>query len=97
MPQSLQTQTPAVLPLHEAPLARPRAVTPVEALYEPQPSDAYTPPMNIALRLAREDLAVQQGANIHDHQAMITAAVTLEIRLRGLLAALAADACEVSQ
>lgn len=63
----------------------------IAPLYEPHPSDAYVPPLSSALRLAREDLAVQQGANIHDHQAMVRAAVTLEIRLRGLLAALDAD------
>jgi hypothetical protein len=62
-----------------------------QSLYEPGPLDAYVPPLSTALRLAREDLAAQQGANIHDHQAMIQAAVMLEIRLRGLLAALDAD------
>lgn len=62
-----------------------------QPLYEPHPADAYAPPLTTALDLAREDLAAQQGANIHDHQAMIQAAVTLEIRLRGLLAALDAD------
>lgn len=61
------------------------------ALYEPSPLDAYVPPLSTALSLARQDLAVHQGANIHDHQAMIRAAVVLEIRLRGLLAALDAD------
>jgi hypothetical protein len=79
--------------LAEAPLPDAK---PVEALYQPQPSDAWAPPLDIALRLAREDLAAQQGANIHDHHAMIRAAVTLEVRLRLLLAALDADASEVS-
>lgn len=64
---------------------------PVEALYQPHPSDAYVPPLSTALSLAQEDLAAHQSANVHDHQAMIRAAVTLEIRLRGLLAALDAD------
>lgn len=63
----------------------------IQPLYEPHPADAYVAPLSTALLLAREDLAVHQGANIHDHQAMIAAAVTLEIRLRGLLAALDAD------
>lgn len=64
---------------------------PVDALYVPRPSDAWAPPLSIALRLAREDLAVQQSANIHDHTAMVTAATVLEIRLRQLLDALDAD------
>ena len=82
-------QTP--VPLHQAPQARPVTVPPVEALYSPQPSDAYVPPLAVALRLARQDLAVQQGANIHDREHMIRAAVTLEIRLRQLLGALDAE------
>jgi hypothetical protein len=83
------------MPLHESPQARPKVVPPVEALYQPLPSDAYAPPLDLAVRLAREDLAVQQGANIHDREAMVQAAVTLEIRLRMLLAALDADASGV--
>ncbi len=74
--------------LPEAPL--PDAL-PVAALYQPLPSDAFAPPLSTALDLARKDLAAHQSANIHDHQAMIQAAIVLEIRLRGLLAALDAD------
>jgi hypothetical protein len=74
--------------LPEAPLPDAK---PVEALYRPRPSDAYAPPLSTALRLAREALAAQQGANVYDHVAMVKAAVSLEIRLRELLAALDAD------
>lgn len=74
--------------LPEAPL--PDAM-PVQALYQPRPSDAVAPSLSSALRLAREDLAVQQAANIHDDHAMLRAAVVLETRLRLLLAALDAD------
>lgn len=74
--------------LPEAPL--PDAM-PVQALYEPRPSDAFAPPLSTALKLAREDLAVQQAANIHDDHAMLRAAIALEVRLRLLLAALDAD------
>ena len=77
-----------VLSLTEAPAPAPK---PTDALYVPRPSDAWVPPLSIALRLAREDLAVQQGANIHDHTAMVRAATVLEIRLRQLLAAVDAD------
>lgn len=77
-----------VLSLPEAPSPD---VRPADALYQPMPSDAWVPPLSIALRLAREDLAVQQNANIHDREAMVRAAVTLEIRLRQLLDALDAD------
>lgn len=90
-----------VVPFQQAPLPDAK---PLDALYVPRPSDAWAPPLSTALRLAREDLAAQQGACIHDHRAMVTAATTLEIRLRQLLAALdadgvggaAADASEVS-
>lgn len=77
-----------VLKLSEAPL--PDAL-PVDALYVPLASDAYAPPLDIARRLARKELALQQGANIHDPIAMVQAAVVLEIRLRQLLDALDAD------
>lgn len=75
-----------VLSLPEAP-----AVKPFDALYEPIPSDAYAPPLDVAIRLARRDLAVQQAANVQDHTAMITAATVLEVRLRLLLDALDAE------
>ena len=77
-----------VMTLPEAPAP---AAQPVDALYVPRPSDTWVPPLSTALRLAREDLAVQQAANIHDHTAMVTAATTLEIRLRQVLAAVDAD------
>jgi hypothetical protein len=81
-------QSVPVMTLPEAPLPDAR---PTDALYQPRPSDAYAPPLSTALRLAREDLAVQQAADIQDHDAMIRAAVVLEVRLRLLLAALDAD------
>lgn len=87
-PTDLPGKSVRVMTLPEAPLPDAK---PVAALYEPRPSDAYAPPLSTALRLAREDLAVQQGANIHDHHAMLRAAVVLETRLRLLLAALDAD------
>lgn len=87
-PTDLPGVSVRVMTLPEAPLPDAK---PVQALYQPRPSDAYAPPLSTALRLAREDLAAQQGANIHDHHAMLRAAITLEIRLRGLLAALDAD------
>jgi len=74
--------------LPEAPLP---AVKQADALYQPLPSDSYAPPLDLAVRLARQDLAVQQNANIHDHTAMVTAATVLEIRLRQVLDALDAD------
>lgn len=75
-------------------ITRPVAA-PVEALYQPRPSDAYAPPLDTEIRLAREVLAEQQGVNIHDHVAMVKAAVALEIRLRLLVDALDADAAAV--
>lgn len=87
-PTDLPGVSVRVMTLPEAPLPDAK---PVQALYQPRPSDAYAPPLSTALRLAREDLAVQQGANIHDDHAMLRAAVVLETRLRLLLAALDAD------
>jgi hypothetical protein len=95
MATSLQTSS-GVRPLHESPQARSSVVLPMEALYQPLPSDEWAPPLDIAVRLAREELAAQQGADIQDHTAMVRAAVTLEVRLRLLLAALDADASAVS-
>jgi hypothetical protein len=87
-PIEMPGRSTPVLSLAKAPAP---AVKPTDALYVPLPSDAYAPPLDIALRLARKDLAVQQSANIHDHTAMITAATVLEVRLRLLLDALDAD------
>ncbi|MBT2378999.1 hypothetical protein J7E90_16995 [Streptomyces sp. ISL-111] len=63
------------------------------SLYTPE-SDGpgYTPPLDVALRRARDVLAEKAGANIHDHDEMIRAAVSLEMRLRTLVAALDAEA-----
>ena len=80
--------TSPVLSLPEAPLPDARSA---DALYQPLPSDAYPTPLNIAVRFARRDLAVQQNANVQDHTAMVTAATVLEVRLRQLLDALDAD------
>ena len=82
---SLRKSVP-VLSLPEVPVAKP-----MDALYEPIPSDACAPPTNIARRLAREALTVQQKANRHDHTAMAVAATVLEHHLRLLLDALDAD------
>lgn len=87
-PIEMPGRTVPVLSLSEAPLS---GVRPADALYQPLPSDAWAPPLDIAVRLAREELARQQGANVQDHTAMITAATVLEVRLRLLLAALDAD------
>ena len=52
----------------------------------------YVSPLDAALRLAREVLAEKASANIHDHDAMMRAAVSLEMRLRELVAALDEEA-----
>lgn len=80
-------------PTHVVPLAKAPSLDakPMHALYVPIPSDAYAPPLDIAIRFARRDLAVQQTANTYDHTAMVAAATVLEVRLRLLLDALDAD------
>ncbi|WP_371588257.1 hypothetical protein [Streptomyces virginiae] len=64
---------------------------PFDPLYDPQ-APSWTPSFDVALGGAREVLAEQQGANIYDDRAMLTAAVRLEIALRHLLAAYDAGA-----
>jgi hypothetical protein len=88
-PTDLPGESVRVMTLPEAPLPDAK---PVDALYQPRPSDAYAPPLSTALRVAREVLAEHQGANIHDPLAMVRAATALEGQLRLLLAALDADA-----
>ncbi|MFJ3978368.1 hypothetical protein [Streptomyces sp. NPDC090021] len=62
-------------------------------LHDPErAAGQWTPPLDMALDLARETLAEQQQANIYDDRAMLGAAVALEIRLRNLLDALDAEA-----
>lgn len=93
------TTSPIEMPGHRSTpvLSLPEALAPLpfDPLYVPIPSDAYAPPLDIALRFARRDLAVQQAANIRDHTAMVTAATVLEVRLRLLLDALDADRAAV--
>ena len=67
--------------------------TPHTPLYDPETDGApFVPPLDMALRQARKVLADKAGANIHDHDAMIRAAVGLEMRLRELVAALDTEA-----
>ncbi|MFJ1695744.1 hypothetical protein ACIOHC_11420 [Streptomyces sp. NPDC088252] len=57
-------------------------------LYDSDRYFYWVPPLDSAVDLAREALADVTDANIHDAQSVIRAAVILEIRLRGLVAAL---------
>ncbi|MFD9225252.1 hypothetical protein ACFWDI_35810 [Streptomyces sp. NPDC060064] len=69
-----------------APPAREPAYAP---LHDPaSDADHWTPPVDMARRLARKALAKHEGANIHDDDAMLRAAVGLELVLRDLLDAL---------
>ena len=62
-------------------------------LYDPE-RDAlsYVSPLGSALDRAREVLEEKATANIHDHDEMLRAAVSLEMRLRQLVAALDKEA-----
>lgn len=69
--------------------------TAYDPLYDPVEDGPYgtTPlPVATALDLARRGLAEQQSANIHDHNAMLQAAVSLHGRLFCLITALDAEA-----
>jgi hypothetical protein len=62
-------------------------------LYDPTTDGrAYVPPLDQAIRLARQVLDEKATANIHDRDEMIAAAVGLEMRLRTLVAALDKEA-----
>ncbi|MFH9121111.1 hypothetical protein [Streptomyces globisporus] len=52
----------------------------------------WIPPLDLALSIARDQLAESAAANIHDPAAMLRAAVQLEMRLRQLVAALDKEA-----
>lgn len=51
-------------------------------------------PVDMAVTLARQALAQYEGASIHDHDAMVSAATALDVVLRDVLAALDADRTE---
>ncbi|WP_432147905.1 hypothetical protein [Streptomyces sp. bgisy029] len=58
-------------------------------LYNPETDGPHwTPPLDTAVRLARQALAEKATANIHNKDEMLRAAVTLDARLRSLIAAL---------
>ncbi|MFF6925808.1 hypothetical protein [Streptomyces californicus] len=61
-------------------------------LHDPERDSSWVPPLHIVLSCARDDIAKHADANIHDHDAMIKAAVNHHIRLRELVAALDAEA-----
>ena len=63
-----------------------------DPLYAPETDASYALPLDMAIDVAREQLAESSTANIHDHQAMLRAAVQLEMRLRQLVAALDKEA-----
>ncbi|MEQ4610301.1 hypothetical protein ABMX48_29385 [Streptomyces cavourensis] len=52
----------------------------------------WVPPLDQILKTAREELDEHASANIHDRDAMLRAAVGLEMRLRQLIAALDKEA-----
>jgi len=68
--------------------------------YDPLHGPDEEPPLpssvDVELRLSREYLDKVADANIHDPQAMVKAAAGLNYRLRGLVAALAAERGERS-
>ncbi|MGW3437075.1 hypothetical protein ACWDB3_07825 [Streptomyces bacillaris] len=62
-------------------------------LYDPDADgDTWVPALDTALRLARQVLKEKATANIHDRDEMLRAAVTLDARLRSLVAALDKEA-----
>ncbi|MFE5301795.1 hypothetical protein [Streptomyces sp. NPDC056632] len=67
--------------------------TSLSPLYDAErDATSWVPPVDIAVRSARRTLEEYAGANIHDHDEMLRAAVCLGMRLRALVAALDAEA-----
>ncbi|MFH9134416.1 hypothetical protein [Streptomyces sp. NPDC017524] len=62
------------------------------SLYDPADDLPWTPSLDVALDQARRVLEEKATANIHDRDEMIRAAVSLEMRLRQLVAALDKEA-----
>ena len=60
-------------------------------LYGPDDAKPCPAPADIELRLARDLVAKLAATNIHDHTAILKAAVSLDHRLRSLICALDAD------
>ncbi|MFZ4264474.1 hypothetical protein [Streptomyces arboris] len=63
-----------------------------QPLYDPATDGTYTPPLDIVLACARDNLAECADANIHNPTEMLSAAVRLHIRLRQLVAAIDQEA-----
>ncbi|MFD9515924.1 hypothetical protein [Streptomyces sp. NPDC059979] len=62
-------------------------------LHDPErDSQGWTPPLDVALRSARDTLAQTAATDIHDHHELIKAAASLDYVLRDLVAALDAEA-----
>ncbi|MER7908245.1 hypothetical protein [Streptomyces sp. NPDC096068] len=66
----------------------------LDPLHDASRTPLPAPPLDIAVRVAREVLVQHEGASIHDHTAMISAAAALDVVLRSLLGALDADRTE---
>jgi hypothetical protein len=65
--------------------------TSYDPLHGPDEEPPFPASLDGELKLTRELLDEIADANIHDHRAMLKAAVALDCRVRGLLAALDAE------
>lgn len=66
-------------------------MTSYDPLFGPTEEPLLPAPVDVELRLCRQYVDKVADANIHDHQAMLKAAVGLDHRLRNLIAALDAE------
>lgn len=62
-----------------------------DPLHVPVEEPPFLAPLDVELKLTRQYLGKVATANIHDHTAMLKAAVGLDHRMRALLAALDAE------
>ena len=69
-------------------------MTSYEPLHGPDEEPPFPAPLDVEARMAHQLLAEVAGANIHDHNAMLKAASSLNYRMRSLLAAIEAERSE---
>ncbi|MGW2232523.1 hypothetical protein [Streptomyces sp. NPDC001759] len=65
--------------------------SPFEPLRDPDYVDSYVYPLDMEIGITRHVLAEVAALNIHSHDDMLKAAVTLDCRVRALLASLDAE------
>ncbi|MGW0033639.1 hypothetical protein ACWDXD_27980 [Streptomyces sp. NPDC003314] len=91
---SISITHPANFPAGDRRPVRVVSLSTLDPLHDSSRRPMPAPPLDIAVRVAREVLTQHEGASIHDHTEMIAAVAALDVVLRNVLAALDADRTE---